>query len=193
MPFAQLVRHNLIRLNLYMTSFNNLTGKTRLTREAAAIMDEFAQTAIAAGLSDCIVKIYSFLGETAGTDKADDGKTAWSIGKALFRAEDYDGAYRYLQQALENCAGDAEGLKYLGGIYKRKRLFAEAQSCFEASLKLQPARQAYLELTCAYLEELIFYAASGLTLMPGAEDLRAEQKEASKCLNFLQRLLTIRG
>jgi tetratricopeptide (TPR) repeat protein len=191
MPFAQPERRDLLRLDLYMTSFHNSTGKTRLTREAVAIMDEFAQTAIAAGLSGCIVKIYSFFGETAGTDKADDGKTAWSIGKALFRAEDYDGAYRYLQQALENCAGDAEGLKYLGGIYKRKRLFAEAQSCFEASLKLQPARQAYLELTCAYLEELIFYTTGGLTLLPGAEDLQMEQKEARQCLSFLQRLLVI--
>jgi tetratricopeptide (TPR) repeat protein len=191
MPVAPGVRQNLAGFNRYLTAAATPPEVVRSVRPTLKILKKIVKTAAVVGFADCIVKVYTFMAQIAPPPKKNQLTTALALGKDLFQAGDDERALLHLRQAQEENQSDAAGLVFLAQIYRRQRLFAEAQSCYEASLKLLPSRQTYLELTCCYQEEIIFYADRGLALTPGAVDLRKERKEAWQCRNFFQRLLAV--
>jgi tetratricopeptide (TPR) repeat protein len=191
MPVAPGVRQNLAGFNRYLTAAATPPEVVRSVRPTLKILKKIVKIAAVVGFADCIVKVYTFMTQIAPPSKKNQLTTTLALGKDLFQAGDDERALLHLRQAQEENQSDAAGLVFLAQIYRRQRLFAEAQSCYEASLKLLPSRQTYLELTCCYQEEIIFYADHGLALTPDATDLQKERKEAWQCRNFFQRLLAV--
>ena len=76
--------------------------------------------------------------EASGVKQARNPAIKFHLGAALVKKEDYDGAIRYLQAALQENAGFVDAHKFLAYAYKGKGQVKEAINEFGIYLQLQP-------------------------------------------------------